>query len=132
MSSGQAGTQEFSEARKLFEDRFASETLSSERRRVFILAAVFGSLLLLAVMVPLITGKTPFTRTIFLHGLEVRTWFLGLMASAAAYEAIMWIYLRHATRSGKGWGTIARYMNALVEISIPSAVIVLMASVYRN
>lgn len=105
-----------------FETHLSREMVHSERLRVTILAASFA---LIAVMVAAFTwifrdSPVPFLRSDALRGI------LHAMGGLIAYELWVRFMLGHMLRRGKAPPAALRYLNALIETSLPSLLVVML------
>jgi len=107
-----------------FEDHLAREIVASERLRMGALAALIGALLVLMPVLYLAFRD------------EYRRHFTGISGVALAFMvlALLFAYelaVRHVIgrreRDGKGVPEVLRYLNAFVETSVPSLLIVVVA-----
>jgi len=109
------------------EESLRSEIANSEQRRAAVLALILLFLFLLASLAPIITGRAPagaapgqlLNRSRVLH--------LFLLGGFAAFEGSIWALLRFARSVSITRFRWLGYLTALVEISVPSAIILVMA-----
>jgi len=106
-----------------FETHLSREMVHSERLRTTILAASFA---LIAVMVAVFTWAFRDSAVPFLRSPQTLHRILGAMAGLIAYELWVRFVLGHLLRQGKAPPAALRYLNALVETSMPSLLIVLL------
>lgn len=105
-----------------FADDLNQEVLKSERLRVNILIAV--TLLEIVLFISanaLFSGRL---QQVFHGDRSFRILFLCSLGLMVLYLAFERLTIGHHVRSQKGFGTAHRYVNALVEISIPSALLI--------
>lgn len=111
---------EGADGRDAFERRLTREILISERLRVQLLAAIPGIALILFLG---ITASYPEEVDRVLHGKMDRLRVGFLLGGFAAYELWMLQSVERLIKSGKEPPTLRRYVNALVEASLPTLVI---------
>jgi adenylate cyclase len=107
-------------SRAAFERRLAREILISERLRVQILATIPGLALILFLAV---TASSPELVDRALQGKMDRLRVALLLGSFAAYELVALWYVERLIATGGEPPRIRRYINALVEVSLPTCVI---------
>src|SRR5262249_14757672 len=107
-----------------FQHLLDREILVSERRRMFILAALQGFILVLILLAA--TFAPGFVRSIYHDRLPVRA---ALMAFSAfiAYELFAVGLLTIFLRRGRNFPVLGRYINAFVETSFPTVLLYLLA-----
>lgn len=107
-----------------FKDHLAREIIHSERLRMAILAGVLGVLLVFYAL-----GYALFRSVPMLHFLTpgVFVYILAVIALLLFYELAIRNLLGRWLRQGKGAPGALRYVNALVETSVPSILIVLVS-----
>jgi adenylate cyclase len=106
-----------------FEAHLSREMVGSERLRVTILAASFA---LIALMVAVFTWLFRDSPVPFLRSGDTLRAVLGAMAGLVAYELLVRAMLGRMQRRGTTPPAALRYLNALVETSMPSLLIVLL------
>src|SRR5262245_49192637 len=111
------------ERRDDFETHLSREMVYSERFRVTILAAVFG---LLAALVAVFTWAFRDSPVPFLRSPDTLRGILHAMGALVVYELWVRFVLGHMLRRGKAPPAALRYLNAFVETSTPSLLIVLL------
>lgn len=107
-----------------FEARFAREIVESERLRMALLAGLFG---LVMVMIPLFAwifreGPAPFLRSP-----QTLAFALAITGGLVAYELLARHVLGRVLRRGAVPPPALRYLNALLETSVPSFLIMVVA-----
>lgn len=107
-----------------FETHLAREILQSERLRMAILAALFGVVMAMMLLFAWIfhEGPAPFLRTRATLGLA-----LAVTGGLVVYELAVRAVLGRMSRKGSAPPPALRYLNAAVETSMPSLLILLMA-----
>lgn len=109
-----------------FERAFARETLLSERRRV-IAILILLALLLLGWMIIYVVWADTLMR---ISDGRAHAWVpFTFLAPFAIYEAIGLLVLTRHLRAGKELATWARYLNAAIETSLPTAAIATATSI---
>lgn len=107
-----------------FEDHLAREIIHSERARMAILAALMGALIAAFALTYAIRGEA------FLRNFLPPTAFAYIIIAVTlllGYElAVRWL-LGHRLQQGGSVPGALRYHNAFVEISVPSAIIILVS-----
>lgn len=106
--------------RDAFEQRLAREILISERLRVQLLAAIPGIALILFLAV---TASYPEEVDRALHSKMDRLRVGLLLGGFATYELVALQGVERLIKSGKESTALRRYVNALVEASLPTLVI---------
>jgi adenylate cyclase len=106
-----------------FEAHLSREMVQSERLRVTILAASFA---LIAVMVAAFTWIFRDSPVPFLRSPDALRGILHAMGGLIAYELWVRFALGLMLRRGKAPPAALRYLNALIETSVPSLLIVLL------
>ena len=106
-----------------FETHLSREMVHSERLRVTILAASFA---LIAVMVAAFTWIFRDSPVPFLRSPDALRGILQAMGGLIAYELWVRVMLGLMQRRGKAPPAALRYLNALIETSMPSLLIVLL------
>jgi adenylate cyclase len=106
-----------------FETHLSREMVHSERLRVTILAASFA---LIAVMVAAFTWIFRDSPVPFLRSPDALRGILQAMGGLIAYELWVRVMLGLMLRRGKAPPAALRYLNALIETSMPSLLIVLL------
>ena len=106
-----------------FETHLSREMVHSERLRVTILAASFA---LIAVMVTAFTWIFRDSPVPFLRSPDALRGILHAMGGLIAYELWVRFMLGLMLRRGKAPPAALRYLNALIETSMPSLLIVLL------
>ncbi len=114
------------ESRDVFARQFDREVLESERLRVTLLGAVF--LLALAFWVVAAVAFPELFERVFRGKLNL-TWVFGFLSVALLYELGARILIGHFIRTGQRLPFLARYGNAFVEVSIPTAILIIYAQV---
>lgn len=111
-----------------FEGAFRKETVRSESRRAAFTALLLAGLCLLVLTIRFLPG---------ISSEEMRASFsrlfwplMAVVGVLLAYEAGVWFWLRARLRSNIAPGMAFRYLNALVEISLPTCIILLSVPVY--
>ena len=109
-----------------FERQLRSETIGTERLRARILSALF---LVVALMFLLLTSLLParFDTVFGLGG--VRWQLVGLLFAVSLYELLLQTGLGILERRGKSFPAAIRYVNATVEITVPSLGMIILAEV---
>lgn len=103
------------------------EVVRSERRRMLDLAAVFGAILAVALIVrTLVPG---FTATIF-HGPVPWRLPISVFTPFIAYELLAAGLLTWLERRGRAFPRAGRFVNTLIETSFPTVLIYLLAAEY--
>jgi len=107
-----------------FEDHLAREIIQSERMRMAILASLLGTLLVIYGL-----GYALFRNVPMLRFLTPGVFFyiLAVVALLLCYELAIRYLLGRWLRRGKGVPGALRYLNALVETSVPSILIILVS-----
>jgi adenylate cyclase len=106
-----------------FEAHLSREMVGSERLRVTILAASFA---LIALMVILFTWLFRDSPVPFLRSPDALRGILQAMGGLIAYELWVRFMLGHMMRRGKAPPAALRYLNALIETSLPSLLVVML------
>nr|AYM52944.1 adenylate cyclase [Jahnella sp. MSr9139] len=106
--------------RDAFERRLTHEILISERLRVQLLAAIPGIALILFLAV---TASYPEQVDQALHGQMDRLRVGLLLGGFATYELLALRSVERLIKSGKEFSALRRYLNALVEASLPTLAI---------
>jgi len=106
-----------------FETHLSREMVHSERLRVTILAGSFG---LIAAMVAAFTWIFRDSPVPFLRSPDALRGILHAMGGLIAYEFWVRFVLGHMLRRGKAPPAALRYLNALVETSLPSLLVVML------
>jgi adenylate cyclase len=106
-----------------FETHLSREMVHSERLRVTILAASFA---LIAVMVAAFTWLFRDSPVPFLRSPDALRGILHAMGGLIAYELWVRFMLGHMMRRGKAPPAALRYLNALIETSLPSLLVVML------
>ena len=106
-----------------FEAHLSREMVGSERLRVTILAASFA---LIALMVILFTWLFRDSPVPFLRSPDALRGILHAMGGLIAYELWVRFVLGHMMRRGKAPPAALRYLNALIETSLPSLLVVML------
>jgi adenylate cyclase len=106
-----------------FETHLSREMVHSERLRVTILAASFA---LIAVMVTAFTWIFRDSPVPFLRSPDALRGVLHAMGGLIAYELWVRFMLGHMLRRGKAPPAALRYLNALIETSLPSLLVVML------
>ncbi len=112
------------ESRRAFETTFAREILRSEQLRVAILAGVFG---LTPLLFFLIAALFPREVEQIFHGAQSP--YLTLAAIGFIYELGGWFVLRYFIQKQFRFPDVAYYVNALLETSVPTLIVILMAGI---
>ena len=100
-----------------FEQALSAEIVASERMRVQVLAAVLAFLLLLDQSLFLLDPDALLRIT----QRSVPTWLpLGAIGPFLLYEIVVLLLLRYRGSRGKDMPTPARFVNALIETSLPT------------
>ncbi|RYF24965.1 MAG: hypothetical protein EOO23_09230 [Comamonadaceae bacterium] len=107
-----------------FEDHLAREIIHSERMRMAILAGLLGTLLVFYGL-----GYALFRNVPMLRFLPPGVYFyiLAVIALLLCYELAIRYLLGRWSRRGKGVPGALRYLNAFVETSVPSILIILVS-----
>lgn len=107
-----------------FEDHLAREIIHSERMRMAILAGMLGTLLVFYGL-----GYALFRNVPMLRFLPPGVYFyiLAVIALLLCYELAIRYLLGRWLRRGKGVPGALRYLNAFVETSVPSILIILVS-----
>lgn len=109
-----------------FEQQLQSETIGTERLRARILSALF---LAVALMFLLLTGLLP-EQYDAIFGLEgVRWQLVGLLFAVSLYELLLQMGLGFLMWRGRSIPGPVRFVNATVEITVPSLGIIILAEV---
>lgn len=106
--------------RDAFEKRLTHEILISERLRVQLLAAIPGITLILFLAA---TASYPEKVELALHNQMDRLRVGLLLGGFATYELMALRSVERLIKSGKEFSAFRRYLNALVEASLPTLVI---------
>ena len=106
-----------------FDDHLASEIIASERMRMAILAALLGLLIAVFSVLHALYGNDPGPG---LPDVAHRRIVIG-MALLLAYELFVRHMVGRRAAQGKAVPAALRYLNALVEISAPSAAILMVS-----
>ncbi|NIN71301.1 MAG: adenylate/guanylate cyclase domain-containing protein [Gemmatimonadetes bacterium] len=114
------------ESRVVFAHQFDREVSESERLRVTLLGAVFA--LALAFWIVAAVAFPELFERVF-HGKLNLTWVFGFLSVALSYELGARILIGHFIRTGQRLPPLARYGNAFVEVSIPTAMLIVYAQV---
>ena len=112
-----------------FEGSLRYEITHSEQLRAAVLALIFLVLFLLASLVPLMTGRTNSNFGTDSDSFKLHSWYLLLLASFASFEGMLWALMRFAGSLSVMRFRLLGYLTALFEISIPTALILVMAQV---
>jgi adenylate cyclase len=112
-----------------FETHLSREMVHSERLRVTILAASFA---LIAVMVAAFTWLFRDSPVPFLRSPDALRGILHAMGGLIAYELWVRFMLGHMMRRGKAPPAALRYLNALIETSLPSLLVVMLTRGVRS
>lgn len=107
-------------SRDAFERRLGREILISERLRVQILAAIPGLALILFLAA---TASNPELVDRALSGKMDRLRVGLLLGAFTAYELIALWYVEKLIATGRESTVLRRYLNALVEVSLPTGVV---------
>jgi len=111
---------------RVFARELDQEILHSERLRISILIGIFAMTMVISVPLILIPGAL--TALFGTHPPPIQ---LGLVILLLlAYEVLAWFIIGYSIRAERHPPAIARYMNALVEVSVPTIVIYYAASVF--
>jgi adenylate cyclase len=106
-----------------FETHLSREMVHSERLRVTLLA---GSFALIAAMVAAFTWIFRDSPVPFLRSPDALRGILQAMGGLIAYELWVRFVLGHMLRRGKAPPAALRYLNALIETSLPSLLVVML------
>jgi adenylate cyclase len=93
------------------------ESLRSERLRAALVAGAFGALLLLVVLVRATAARPT---EVFLRRSRLA---IIVLAALLAYEVGQWLWLTLRTRTGRPTPTWFRYARTLLEVSVPTVLI---------
>ena len=107
-----------------FEDHLAREIVASERLRMGALAALIGALLVLMPVLYLVFRDDYRRHFTGMAGIGLAFIVLALLL---AYELAVRYVIGRRERDGKGVPEFLRYLNAFVETSVPSLLIVVVA-----
>ena len=107
-----------------FEARFAREIVESERLRMALLAGLFGLVMVMILLFAWIfrDGPAPFLRSPQTPG-----YALAITGGLVAYELLARHVLGRFLRRGAVPPPVLRYLNALLETSVPSFLILVVA-----
>ncbi len=108
------------------EQRLRSETIGTERLRARILSGLF---LVVALMFLLLTGLLPSRYESIVGTSGVRYELIMLLLGVSLYELLLQAVLGFLERRGKGIPGPIRYVNATVEITVPSLGMIILAAV---
>src|SRR5262245_4088387 len=103
-----------------FEEHFARETLASERMRASILATTVAALL---VFFGVLTWLFHDVYRQYYTGYRALFWMGGILGGLLAYELTIRQVMGRWLRRGRTLPQGLRYLNALVETSVPSLLI---------
>lgn len=107
---------------RVFNEGLAREILLGERRRETILAIIYSVLMIVSV------GLINFFPDVLDQPIQLQLTLL--LAGATIYELLMWAVSGLTFKRRRRMPVIPRYINAVIELSIVSAVIVLIAETY--
>ncbi len=107
------------------DDSIRGETILSERLRARILSILF---LVASMVFLLLTALLPEDYEKVFGGGSTRHQIAGLLVAAGLYEFVLNLIIRFREHRGKMLPEPVRYWNALVEISIPTAGMILLSS----
>ena len=107
-----------------FDDHLAREIIHSERKRMAILAGLLGVLIVFYGL-----GYALFRNDYLLRFLTPAAFFyiIAVTALLLCYELAIWYLLGRWLRGGRGVPGALRYLNAFVETSVPSILILLVS-----
>lgn len=105
----------------LHQESLTTEILRSERLRVTILAIVFAFSALIYNVVTAVPGLVDGEIRIRLQA--QRPWLVGLHAAVIAYELILRAMIGRWIESRRSPPLAPRYLNAVIEASIPTALL---------
>jgi adenylate cyclase len=117
-----------SEAAQDFEAYLGREMVESERLRMAILAGLFA---LIAILVVVFTWAFRDSPVPFLPTAEMQARILELMGGLIVYELLARAMLGRMQRRGATPPTVLRYLNALVETSVPSLLILVLTREFQ-
>ena len=103
-----------------FERALAVEIMASERMRIRVLTAILAIVLILEQLIFLFLRESlqRFTQQ------PLPTWLpVQVVGPFLAYETIALLVLRHRAAHGKDIPTFARFLNALIETSLPTVLL---------
>ncbi len=118
-------------AQNAFEQQLAQQILISEKKRVTILAVILSFLVVLEVFILGCCTFGFFPKEFYskVYGLPFWVWLNLLLASFAAYEWGLRLFIDYVIRRKKKIPTFYRYFNVFEETSFPTLAILLMAQV---
>ncbi len=104
-----------------FEKTFSIAILKSERKRSYIIISITALLAAWFIIIRFfLSGFFPRTATLEWHGLDFYTWLSLLFAAIALYEAFFAGVLTGFIRKERNFPPPPRYVNALIEVSMPT------------
>ena len=112
------------QSRDVFARQFDREVLESERLRVTFFGAAF-ILALIFWVVAAVAFPELFDR-VFVGKLNL-TWVFGFISIGLLYALGVRILIGHFMRTGLRFPTLARYGSAFIEVSIPTAILIIYA-----
>jgi adenylate cyclase len=114
----------FSDYNSQFELEFDREIMQSERRRAFIVCIIAAAAIFWFFIVQLFfTGYFPSIALSRFYGYNIFNWLAIVFGGLAVYELVYAITLAIFLGRKKMFPFFPRYLNALIEISVPTVII---------
>jgi adenylate cyclase len=123
----------FADYKSLFEREFDREIMKSERRRAFIVFIIACVIIIWLVIVQLfMSGYFPSIAFVMYRGHNFFTWLTIVFGALALYELFYALVLVTFLVREKMFPFFPRFVNAFVEISVPTAMTYLTFTVFGN
>lgn len=114
----------FSDYNSLFEVEFDRQIMVSERKRAFIVCIISCFIIPWLLMIPLrFRGYFPAETFVRYHGYNFFSWLAIVFGGLSLYELFYAITLILFLKKGRMFPIVPRFLNAFIEVSIPSVII---------